>query len=40
VKQQYLPDGLTDKVFYEPSDQGHEKEIREHFARIKGKERE
>lgn len=36
VKQQYLPDGLTDRVFYEPSDQGHEKEIAAHLRRIKG----
>ena len=27
VKQQYLPDGLTDSVFYEPTDNGKEKEI-------------
>ncbi|MBQ8279006.1 MAG: replication-associated recombination protein A [Roseburia sp.] len=31
VKQQYLPDGLTDKVFYKPSDNGYEKQIQEHF---------
>ena len=38
VKQQYLPDGLTDKVFYEPSDNGYEAKIKEHFRKIKGKE--
>ncbi|MEE1027468.1 MAG: replication-associated recombination protein A [Agathobacter sp.] len=38
VKQQYLPDGLTDKVFYEPSDNGYEAKIKEHFRIIKGKE--
>lgn len=27
VKQQYLPDGLTEEVFYEPSENGREKEI-------------
>lgn len=27
VKQQYLPDGLEQEVFYEPSDNGHEVEI-------------
>lgn len=32
VKQQYLPDGLTNEVFYEPSDNGKEKEIREWLA--------
>ena len=31
VKQQYLPDGLTDRVFYQPSDNGYEKQIKEHF---------
>lgn len=35
VKQQYLPDGLTDKVFYKPSDNGYEKDIKEHFAWLK-----
>ncbi len=29
VKQQYLPDGLTDAKFYEPTEQGYEKRIRE-----------
>ena len=29
VKQQYLPDGLTDEVFYEPSENGYEATIRE-----------
>ena len=38
VKQQYLPDGLTDQVFYEPSDNGYEAKIKEHFRKIKGKE--
>ena len=31
VKQQYLPDGLTDQVFYEPSDKGYEAKIKEKF---------
>ena len=35
VKQQYLPDGLTDQVFYEPTDIGHEKQIREYMKKIK-----
>lgn len=34
VKQQYLPDGLTDKVFYQPSDNGYEKNIQEYFKWI------
>ncbi|WP_374991793.1 AAA family ATPase, partial [Acinetobacter pittii] len=38
VKQQYLPDGLTDKKFYVPGNNGYEKEIRAYFERIKGKE--
>ena len=28
VKQQYLPDGMEGAVFYEPSDNGYEKEIK------------
>ena len=37
VEQQYLPDEIRDAVFYEPSDNGYEKKIREHMDRIKGK---
>lgn len=33
VAQQYLPDALQGKVFYEPSDQGYERQIREQVAR-------
>jgi len=29
VKQQYLPDSLKDRSYYQPSDRGYEKEIRE-----------
>ena len=36
VKQQYLPDGLTDKVFYRPYENGYEKQIRAYFKDIKG----
>lgn len=36
VEQQYLPDRIRDRQFYRPSQQGHEKEIREHLKRIKG----
>ncbi len=36
VRQQYLPDGLTDKKFYVPSENGYEKNIRAYFERIKG----
>ncbi len=35
VKQQYLPDELKGRVFYQPSEQGYEKEIIEHLKRIK-----
>lgn len=36
VKQQYLPDGLTGRKFYRPSENGYEKQIREYFHKIKG----
>ena len=31
VKQQYLPDGLAGQRFYEPTEMGYEKRIREHL---------
>lgn len=34
VKQQYLPDELVGEVFYEPSDNGYERKIKEHMERI------
>ncbi len=37
VEQQYLPEEIKDMQFYEPSNMGYEKEIQEHFRRIKGK---
>ena len=37
VEQQYLPDGLTEQRFYEPSENGYEKQIREYFHKIRGK---
>jgi putative ATPase len=33
VEQQYLPQGLAGRVFYEPSDQGHEARIRDQVQR-------
>ena len=36
VDQQYLPDGLTGRKFYVPSENGYEKNIREYFKKIKG----
>lgn len=35
VKQQYLPDGLENTRFYEPTDNGYEKVIKQHLDRIK-----
>lgn len=35
VKQQYLPDGLTEEAFYRPSDNGYEKQIQAYLNRIK-----
>ena len=35
VKQQYLPDGLTDCHFYEPTENGYEKNIKEHLRFLK-----
>ena len=36
VEQQYLPDALVGTKFYEPTDMGYEKQIKEHFSFIKG----
>lgn len=38
VKQQYLPDGMEGTVFYEPSDNGYEKEIKARLAFLRGSE--
>ena len=38
VEQQYLPDEIKDEKFYIPSENGYEKNIREHFKKIKGHE--
>ncbi|BCJ96142.1 hypothetical protein acsn021_37110 [Anaerocolumna cellulosilytica] len=35
VKQQYLPDELDGRVFYELSGEGYEKKLKEHMKRIK-----
>ncbi len=34
VRQQYLPDDIRDRRFYEPNDIGHEKEIKAYFREI------
>ena len=36
VKQQYLPDELVGTVYYDLSDSGVEKRIKEHMKRLKG----
>lgn len=36
VEQQYLPDEVLGETFYELSDNGYERQIKEHFRRIKG----
>jgi len=35
VKQQYLPDEIVGTVFYEPTENGYEAEIRDHMNRLK-----
>ena len=40
VEQQYLPAELLGEVFYEPSDNGYERQIREYFRKIKGNRQE
>jgi ATPase related to the helicase subunit of the Holliday junction resolvase len=36
VKQQYLPDEIKDRIFYNPSNNGYEKQIQEYFKWVKG----
>ena len=36
VEQQYLPDELVGTVYYEPTDNGIERRIKEHLRRLKG----
>lgn len=38
VAQQYLPDELLDRVYYQPSDEGYEKTIKERMAKRRGKQ--
>jgi len=40
VEQQYLPDELAGKVYYEPSDQGLEQQIGERLTRLRRRRRE
>ena len=38
VKQQYLPDEIRNEVFYDPSDEGYEKTIKERLDTLKNRE--
>ena len=40
VEQQYLPDALKDEVFYEPTEIGYEKQIKEHLQFLRGNKSE
>lgn len=40
VEQQYLPDALKDEVFYEPTEIGYEKQIKEHLQLLRGNQTE
>ena len=35
VKQQYMPDGLEDAVYYEPTDHGAERRIKDFIGRLR-----
>lgn len=38
VKQQYLPDEIKEERFYEPTENGYEKVIRQHLEHLRGRE--
>lgn len=40
VEQQYLPDALKDEAFYEPTEIGYEKQIKEHLQFLRGNQTE
>lgn len=40
VKQQYLPDELCGERFYEPTENGYEKQIKEHLEHLRNREEE
>ena len=40
VKQQYLPDGLEGSVFYQPTENGYERKIKEHMEFIRNEAEE
>ena len=35
VQQRYIPEGLDDAVYFEPSEHGAEKRIREYLGRLR-----
>ncbi len=37
VEQQYLPDEIKEARFYEPSDSGYERQIKEHLTKLRGR---
>ena len=37
VKESYFPDGVKKKIFYEPTEQGWEKKIKERLKKLRGK---
>jgi putative ATPase len=36
VREEYLPEALRGRRYYEPSDSGHERAIKEHLATLRG----
>ena len=40
VKQQYLPDGMEGSVFYQPTENGYERKIKEHMEFIRNEAEE
>ena len=40
MKQQYLPDGMEGSVFYQPTENGYERKIKEHMEFIRNEAEE
>ena len=40
VEQQYMPEELQDRIYYQPTENGFEKQIRERLARLWEKQSE
>ena len=40
MRQQYLPDALTGRRFYEPSDSGAEAELKRRLEELRARERQ